>query len=98
MPIPTKAFTNILRLEEHKGFADTAVQGGLEAFARRWAEQLASSEREAVAMSAAIAGAFNSYGFLDVAGRRAAVQTANELLELFDRGVRSVPGHTAGAA
>lgn len=98
MPIPTKAFTNILRLEEHKGFADTAVHGGLEAFARRWADQLASSEREAAAMSAAIAGTFNSYGFLDAAGRRAAVQTANELLEMFDRGVRSVPGHIAGAA
>src|SRR5918998_6553180 len=55
MPIPTNVFRNILRLEEHKGFADASVQGGLAAFARRWSEQIVGAERGARAMSEAIA-------------------------------------------
>ena len=100
MPIPTNVFRNILRLEEHKGYTDAAVQGGLEAFANRWADQIGSQEREARAISSAIAGAFNRYNYLDATARRAAVQTANELLQLFERGVRDLPPHlaTAGGA
>jgi ATP-dependent DNA helicase RecG len=93
MPIPTNVFRNILRLEEHKGYTDAAVQGGLEAFARRWADQIATQEREARAISSAIAGAFNRYNYLDAAARRSAVQSAGELLQLFERGVRDLPSH-----
>src|SRR5690348_4634045 len=98
MPIPATVFRNILRLEEHKGFTDAAVHGGLEAFARRWADQMASHEREAGSMSAAITGTLNSYGFLGVEERRAAVQTVGELLSLFERGVRDVPAGIVVAA
>jgi ATP-dependent DNA helicase RecG len=97
MPIPTTVFRNILRLEEHKGFTDAAVQGGLEVFARRWADQMAAHERAAGAMSAAITGVLNSYGFLDVDARRTAVQTVSDLLALFERGVRDVPEGLASA-
>src|ERR687893_403046 len=95
MPIPTNVFKNILRLEEHKGFTDSAVQGGLEAFARRWAEQVAASERAARPMADAIADTFLNYGVIEATGRESVVRTANELLALFDEGVRVVPGSPA---
>ncbi|MEA2574653.1 MAG: ATP-dependent helicase RecG, partial [Chloroflexia bacterium] len=99
MPIPTNVFRNILRLEEHKEFADASVQGGLEAFARRWSEQIVSAERGARAMSEAIAGAFDGYAAAAPGERESAIRRANELLALFDEGVRVVPGtngHKAG--
>jgi ATP-dependent DNA helicase RecG len=92
MPIPVTVFRNILRLEEHKGFQDAAVAGGLEAFASRWAEQIVQTERAAKAMSQAIAGAFQGYSHADPDKRQAAVQRAGEMLSLFERGVRDVPG------
>lgn len=92
MPIPTNVFRNILRLEEHKGFTDAAVAGGLEAFARRWAEQVAESERGAKAMAEAIAGAFAGYSACAPAARDGAVKRGSDLLALFDEGVRMVPG------
>jgi ATP-dependent DNA helicase RecG len=95
MPIPATVFRNILRLEEHKGFTDAAVQGGLEAFARRWADQIATQDRAGGTMPAAITGALNSYGFLGLDERRAAVHTVGELLALFERGVRDVPADLA---
>ncbi|HYP40048.1 MAG TPA: ATP-dependent DNA helicase RecG [Chloroflexia bacterium] len=91
MPIPATVFKNILRLEEHKGFADAAVQGGIEAFARRWAEQMAQSERSAKGMADAIAGALAGYAVAAQDGRARAVAKAGELLSLFERGVRDVP-------
>jgi ATP-dependent DNA helicase RecG len=91
MPIPATVFKNILRLEEHKGFADAAVQGGIEAFARRWAEQIAQSERSAKAISDAIAGALAGYAVASQGDRAHAVAKAGELLLLFERGVRDVP-------
>ncbi len=92
MPIPTNVFRNILRLEEHKGFADASVQGGLEAFARRWSEQIVGAERGAKAMSEAIAGSFEGYSAIAPLERESAVRRATELLNLFDEGVRVVPG------
>jgi ATP-dependent DNA helicase RecG len=91
MPIPATVFKNILRLEEHKGYADAAVQGGIEAFARRWAEQMAQSERAAKGMADAIAGALAGYAVASQDGRAHAVAKAGELLSLFERGVRDVP-------
>jgi ATP-dependent DNA helicase RecG len=96
MPIPTAVFKNILRLEEHKGFADAAVQGGLEVFARRWAEQLGDHEREARPMAQAIVAALGGYASSDAQTRGDAVHIANELLSLFERGVRDVPQQMAG--
>lgn len=96
MPIPATIFRNILRLEEHKGFTDAAVAGGIEAFARRWAEQIVGSERAAKAMSEAIAGAFSGYGRATPQDRQAATTRAGELLTLFERGVRAVPPLLAG--
>ncbi len=92
MPIPTNVFRNILRLEEHKGFTDTAVAGGLEAFARHWADQIVESERGAKAMTQAIAGVLTGYSASVPAARDAAVKRVNDLLTLFDQGVRTVPG------
>ncbi len=91
MPVPVTVFKNILRLEEHKGYADTAVSGGLEAFARRWADQLVSTERHARPMAEAIAGVFGGYSRLMPEARRDAVRRASELLALFERGVRDLP-------
>ncbi|HYO48527.1 MAG TPA: OB-fold nucleic acid binding domain-containing protein, partial [Chloroflexia bacterium] len=91
MPIPATVFKNILRLEEHKGFADAAVQGGIEAFARRWAEQMGQSERLAKGMADAIAATLAGYAVASQDGRAHAVAKAGELLSLFERGVRDVP-------
>src|SRR4051794_26692500 len=90
--VPAKVFQNILRLEEHKGFNDAAVAGGLEAFARRWAEQARENDRSAKGIAEAIAGAFNSYAFGSVEVRQEAVRRATELLRDYDLGVRHVPG------
>lgn len=98
MPIPTTAFKNILRLEEHKGFTDAAVQGGLEAFARRWAEQMQAQERNALPIAQAIVAHFSSYAFTDAGSRSAAVRQATELLSLLERGVHDVPPHLNGTA
>ncbi|MEO8288860.1 MAG: ATP-dependent DNA helicase RecG [Chloroflexota bacterium] len=98
MPIPTNVFKNILRLEEHKGFTDAAVQGGLSAFASRWAAQISDHEREARPIAEAIAGTLDSYATTDPGARGTAVRQANELLSLFERGVRDVPAELAAAA
>ena len=91
MPVPVTVFRNILRLEEHKGYTDTAVSGGLEAFARRWADQLVSTERHARPMAEAIASMFGGYSRLMPEARRDVVQRAAELVALFERGVRDLP-------
>jgi ATP-dependent DNA helicase RecG len=98
MPIPTTVFKNILRLEEHKGFTDAAVQGGLEAFARRWAEQIGGQEREARPIAQAIIAALGGYATTDPSTRSVAVRQANELLSLFERGVRDLPGANGKSA
>ena len=97
MPIPISVFKNILRLEEHKGFTDAAVSGGLEAFAQRWAEQLVASEREAKAISEAITTSLRSYGSIPTSDRPQSITRANELLSLYERGVRDVPHSLNGA-
>lgn len=96
MPIPTNVLKNILRLEEHKGFIDSAVSGGIEAFASRWAEQIAHSERAAGPIAEAISGAFGGYSAADAEARRKAVQQATEILSMFERGVRELPGAPVG--
>src|SRR4029453_19231553 len=96
MPIPTNVFKNILRLEEHKGFTDAAVQGGLEAFARRWDEQLGDHEREARPIAQAIVTTLDGYGSSYLEARQGAVRQAGELLSLFERGVRALPPHLNG--
>src|SRR4051812_11997381 len=96
MPIPTNVFKNILRLEEHKGFTDAAVQGGLEAFARRWAEQLGDHEQEARPIAEAIVTSLGGYAASYPEARQGAVQQAGELLSLFERGVRDLPPHLNG--
>src|SRR5690349_5178981 len=96
MPIPATIFKNILRLEEHKGYTDAAVQGGLEAFARRWADQIGQQEREAGPLAQAIAGTLGGYASFDSGTRSGAVGRASALLELFERGVRDVPAHLNG--
>jgi ATP-dependent DNA helicase RecG len=90
MTIPVSVFKNILRLEEHKGFADAAVSGGLEAFARRWAEQLAQQEREARPIAGAIQGALEGYALARGEAREEAVRRASDLLGQYERGVRDV--------
>ncbi len=96
MTIPTNVFRNILRLEEHKGFADAAVTGGLEAFARRWAEQMVEGDRQAGPMPAAIAAMLAGYAEAGLPKREEAVRQACELLRLFDEGVRTAPGAQNG--
>src|SRR5947208_4045361 len=86
--IPANVFQNILRLEEQKGFTDAAVAGGLEAFARRWAEQVAGAgghERGGgTSSAAAVAGALEGYSRIDEGARRAAVRRAAQLLAGLD--------------
>jgi ATP-dependent DNA helicase RecG len=91
MPIPISVFKNILRLEEHKGFTDAAVAGGLEAFAQRWAEQLVAGERAAKAISEAVQSAFHRYAAVSPVERQTAIGRAGELLSLYERGIREVP-------
>ena len=87
---PLKSFRTYSDLEEHKGFNDAAVAGGLEAFARRWAEQAGQNDRSAKGIAEAIAGAFNSYAFGSVEVRQEAVRRATDLLRDYDLGVRHV--------
>ncbi len=89
--IPANVFQNILRLEEHKGFGDTAVAGGLEAFARRWAGQVGETDRTAKGIAQAVASALNSYSDAGSESRREAVRQAAELLRNYERGVRDLP-------
>ena len=93
--IPANVFQNILRLEEHKGFTDAAVAGGLEAFARRWADSTAQADRSAKGMAEAIAVAFDGYAQVDAVAREAIVRHAAELLNGFQAGVHYA-GHVHG--
>lgn len=96
MPISANILKNILKLEEHKGFTDAAVTGGLEAFARRWADQVAHSERSSSDMASAIAQQLGDYAALEPPSRESAVRKANELLSLLERGVRQAPAGESG--
>ncbi|MEO6457239.1 MAG: ATP-dependent DNA helicase RecG [Chloroflexia bacterium] len=98
MPIPTNVFKNILRLEEHKGFSDAAVSGGLEAFARRWADQMAQADRSAKKAADAIVHTLDAYSTAAAADRRTAVQRVSEMLALIDKGGPDIPSsvRTAG--
>lgn len=103
MPVPTNVFKNILRLEERKGFSDAAVSGGLEAFARRWADQMAqelasSQPRSAKKTADAIVHTLDAYSTAAAADRRIAVQRVSEMLALIDKGGHDVPSSvpTAG--
>ena len=40
VPVWREAFQKILALEEHKGFADNAVSGGIRRFIERWEAEL----------------------------------------------------------
>ena len=86
MPIPTNVFKNILRLEEHKGFSDAAVSGGLEAFARRWADQMAQADRSAQKAADAIAHTLDAYSTAATDDRRTAVQRVSEMLAIIEKG------------
>ncbi|HET9495044.1 MAG TPA: hypothetical protein VFR15_12505, partial [Chloroflexia bacterium] len=97
MPIPTNVFRNILRLEEHKGFTDSAVQGGLAAFARRWAEQLTEKEREAGPVAHAISALLQDYGTADFQARGAAVARVVDMLARYEKGEREAPPDLAPA-
>jgi len=94
--IPANVFQNILRLEAHKGFNDTAVAGGLEAFARRWAEQVAHSDRSAKAIAQGVVAALNSYSFAGIDERREAVRRASDLLASYEQGGRGAPSNGSG--
>jgi ATP-dependent DNA helicase RecG len=88
MPIPTTVFRNILRLEQSKGFNDAAVSGGLEAFARRWAEQMSQADRSAGNAAARIVDTLSAYSEAAAADRRAAVEEVANMLALLDKGER----------
>ena len=96
-PIPASVFRNILRLEEHKGFADTAVAGGLEAFALRWADQAAQSDRSAKGIAQALAQALDSYASVSEQARQEAVRLAIELLGSYEQGAHLTGTQTATA-
>jgi ATP-dependent DNA helicase RecG len=85
-PIPANVFQNILRLEAHKGYTDSAVQGGLEAFARLWAEQTGRGDRSAKGVAEGITRAFAGYGGGGAAARQGAVEKAMELLRAYESG------------
>ena len=90
--VPAKVFQNILRLEEHKGFADTAVAGGLEAFARRWANEVGRSDRSSKGLAEDIAKALGDYASADGSTRLKAVHRAAELLQAYEQnGGSAVP-------
>jgi ATP-dependent DNA helicase RecG len=97
MPIPTNVFRNILRLEEHKGFTDSAVQGGLAAFARRWADQLTEKERDAGPLAHAVSAILEDYAKVDFQARSAAIVRVTDLLAQFEKGEREAPPDLAPA-
>ena len=88
MTVPISVFKNILRLEEHKGYSDASVSGGLEAFARRWADETARQEREAKPIATAIGRAFEGYALARTPAREQAVRRASELLLQYEKGAR----------
>jgi ATP-dependent DNA helicase RecG len=73
----------VLRLESRKGFDDSAVSGGLEAFIRRSASEADLSGDGASVLDRLI-GTFEGYGDLPAAERASRVSTAEQLLTASD--------------
>lgn len=92
-PVPANVFQNILRLEEHKGYTDAAVSGGLEAFARNWADHLMRTDRSAKGFASSVASTFAGYKLAPQGEREAAVRKAVALLKDYEAGVVPTQGN-----
>jgi ATP-dependent DNA helicase RecG len=80
-----------LRLEASRGYADTAVEGGLGRFMRRWADLAAQrvadeGQRQAVLN---LGASFAGYACADAAGRRELVRVAEETIRALMQARRS---------
>src|SRR5690348_17285484 len=81
----------ILQLEEHKGFLDSAVGGGLGAYADRWATQARVRMPAAEPLIGAIRDILAPYGELSRPGREVRLRRALDLLERLATGETAAP-------
>ena len=80
-PLWRSAFRKILALEEHKGFADNAVSGGIQRFMARWAGELRAHLGDDADAAARLIE--QPYRTMDAAQRR---RWVSEWTEALDRG------------
>src|SRR5689334_20555301 len=81
----------ILQLEEHKGFLDSAMSGGLGAYADRWAGQARTQRPGAAPLIDSIRDTLASYAELSRPGREVRLRRAQDLLGRLAAGETAAP-------
>jgi RecG-like helicase len=94
----TDILQKILQLEEHKGFLDTAVTGGLIAYAERWADQARARQPQAEDLINAIRDTLIPYTEQGRSNREVRLRRATDLLALLEAGELSPPPDETAAA
>lgn len=93
----TDILQKILQLEEHKGFQDSAVGGGLAAYADRWAAQARARQPLAAPLIDTIRDTLQPYGEQTRSSREVRLRRALDLLARLDAGEQELPPDEAGA-
>jgi ATP-dependent DNA helicase RecG len=93
----TDLLQKILQLEEHKGFQDTAVSGGLTAYIETWARQARAHDPLAEEMIEAIRGTLAPYSAQGRSSREVRLRRTQDLLGRLAAGERARPPDEPGA-
>src|SRR6476646_5424644 len=93
----TDLLQKILQLEEHKGFQDTAVSGGMTAYVENWARQARAHDPLAEEMIEAIRGTLAPYTEQGRSSREVRLRRAQDLLGRLAAGERARPADEPGA-
>ncbi len=91
MAIASDILQKILQLEEHKGFLDTAMAGGLGPYAARWADQARAQRPAAADLIDAIRDTLAPYTEMSRPGREVRLRRALDLLGRLGAGDTAVP-------
>ncbi|MDQ6739572.1 MAG: hypothetical protein M3021_04175, partial [Actinomycetota bacterium] len=91
----TDVLQKILQLEEHKGFQDSAVSGGLAAYAERWAAQARARQPAANGMIDAIRDILLPYSEQGRSSREVRLRRAVDLLARLAAGEGDAPADEA---
>ena len=87
----TDVLQKILQLEEHKGFQDSAVSGGLTAYAERWAVQARARQPAAEALIDTIRETLGPYSEQGRSNREVRLRRAWDLLSRLEAGDSAPP-------
>src|SRR5690242_4225503 len=93
----TDLLQKILQLEEHKGFQDTAVSGGMTGYIENWARQARAHDPLAEEMIEAIRGTLAPYTEQGRSSREVRLRRAQDLLGRLAAGERARPDDEPGA-